>query len=280
MRFAAALVAAGLSMACATSSRFAIREADAAADTSCPASNVRGTDRAILCGRVVNEHTGHGLPGGDVRFVRGDGRSMLGAIERDGTFGINVPGGHGTLTIEWSCRTAVKLVDTLTVPPGRGLVRTFSVPVAPADTMCRREWDDRTDRSRASIARWITRGPCFAIAVEPWDPPLDPGYVPPHWVRLDSLPQAQNAPGSIQPLHHTAGARWPSTGWGPLQGDSLQLYLNKDFTGVLLTLGLSADSLAGQGHWTDDIIETDSLGFLKMEGRPKGTVSARRIPCP
>lgn len=270
--------ASALSGSSATSVRVAPLIPEAKTDAACPALNVRKTSRAILCARVIDGRTGVGVPGGDVEFVRKDGASMAGTIERDGTFGINVPGGHGTLTIHWSCRRSVRLVDTLTVPAGRGIERTFRVAISPADTLCRRESEDQTDPSPAAVARWMSRGPCFAISLAPWKPRLGAGATPPRWVRLDSAHQAGGRTNSIQPLHHP-GTGWRFAGWQPLRGDSIGLFWNKEFTRVALTLGVHADSLAGRGMWTNDIIVTDSLGFLDRTLYPNGAASARRVPC-
>lgn len=251
------------------------------ADTSCRASNVRNTDRAILCARVIDRRTGVGVPGGDVEFVRKDGASMAGQIERDGTFSINVPGGRGILTIAWSCRRSVRLVDTLTVPAGKGMSRTFRVAMAPADTLCRRESEDLSDTSHAAVARWVSRGPCFALTLRDWKPALHAQERPPRWVRLDSVHPGARRTGSAQPLYdeHSGREIWRATGWSPLQGDSIQLYWSKDFDGVSLTLGVQGDSLAGHGIWTHDMIITDSLGFLDRRVYPNGAASARRVPC-
>jgi hypothetical protein len=216
-----------------------------------------------------------------VEFVRkGDGESMAGTIERDGSFSINVPAGFGTLTIDWSCRRSVHLVETLTLPEGRGIDRTYKVAVTPADTLCRRESEDLSDTSRAAVARWISRGPCFAVAVQPWRPRLIARVMPPAWVRLDSV-QPAGAQGSDRPLHYEPrpGSSWRYGGWRPLQGDSIQFYWNEDFMGISLTLGPSADSLAGRGMLTDDIVITDSLGFLDRNRYPNGPASAHRVPC-
>lgn len=249
--------------------------------TGCQASNVRNTDRAILCARVIDGRTGVGVPGGDVEFVREDGGSMAGMIDRDGTFSINVPGGRGTLRIDWSCRRSVRLVDTLTIPAGQGMERTFRVAVTPADTLCRRESRDLSDTSRAAVARWVSRGPCFALALGPWKPTISAEHMPPAWVRLDSAHQPSSQPASIQPLHHEPSNRtnWRSAGWRPLQGDSIELLWSKDFDGVRLTLGVQGDSLAGRGIWTSDMIFTDSLGFLDRTIYPNGPASARPVPC-
>jgi hypothetical protein len=255
--------------------------AEVPADTTCPASNVRNTGRAILCARVVDRSTGAGVPGGHVQFVRHDGASMAGTIERDGTFSINVPGGRGKLTIWWSCRPSVRRVETLMVPAGQGIWRTFRVAMAPADTLCRRESEDRTDPGDAAVPRWISRGPCFAISLGPWTPALRAGDIPPRRVRLDSARQAGGEVRSSQPLHDVdpTGPRWRSEGWRPLQGDSIELFWSRDFSGVALTLGVRGDSLVGRGMWTDDIIVTDSLGFLDRKRYPNGAASARQVPC-
>lgn len=281
--FAAVLLAV-ISLSCGYGNpgRVEPPSSQAPADTSCLAPNVRNTGRAILCARVIDRRTGAGVPGGDVQFVRNDGGSMAGTIERDGTFSINVPGGQGRLTIAWSCRRSVRLVDTLTVPAGQGMYRTFRVDVTPADTLCRRESEDLSDTSRAAVRRWVSRGPCLALALRPWRPALHSQDTPPRWVRLDTTSQAAGAPGSTQPLHYQpySGASWRSADWTPLQGDSIQLSWGKDFSGVFLTLGVQGDSLAGRGMWVGDIIITDSLGFLDRKVYPNGAASARRVPCP
>lgn len=270
-----------LSCGLGTPGRVEPASSETLAQTGCPASNVRNTDRAILCARVIDRRTGVGVPGGDVEFVRKGGGSMAGEIEPDGTFGINVPGGRGTLTIHWSCRRSVRLVKTLTIPAGQGMERTFRVAITPADTLCRRESRDLSDTSHAAVARWVSRGPCFSLALGPWKPALRTGNMPPRWVRLDSAPRPSSEPGSIQPLHYerSSGVSWRSAGWKPLQGDSIELFWSKDFEGVNLTLGVQGDSLAGRGIWTSDMIFTDSLGFLDRTIYPNGAASARRVPC-
>ena len=253
---------------------------EAPADTGCPAANVRNTGRAILCARVIDGRTGVGVPGGSVDFERNGGGSMHGAIRRDGRFSINVPGGHGILTISWSCRRSVRWEDTLTVPAGQGISRTFEVAVTPADTLCRREFEDRSDTSHAAVARWISRGLCFAIALGQWNPPLRGANLP-RQVRLDSAQSPRRAAHASQPLRYEPpdGSRWRRAGWRPLQGDSIEIYWGGDFVGIGLALGVQADSLAGRGMWTDDIVITDSLGFLDRARYPNGPASARRVSC-
>lgn len=275
------LTTIALSGSCVTPRRFEPATSDTPADTACPAANVRNTERAVLCARVIDARTGVGVPGGDVTFVRKGGGSMSGPIYRDGTFSLNVPGGHGTLTIAWSCRRSVRLVDTLTIPAGRGVWRTFRVDVAPADTLCRRKREDRSDPSPGAVVRWMNRGPCFAISLGRWRPTLDASAVPPRRVQLDTAHQARGAAGSSHPLHHepSSGAEWRFAGWRPLQGDSITLFWGTGFSGVELTLGVEGDSLAGRGIWTDDIIITDARGFRDTRGYPKGAAAARQVPC-
>jgi hypothetical protein len=281
-RFGGVLLAVTtLSCGLGTPGRVEPANSEALSQTDCPASHVRNTDRALLCARVIDRRTGVGVPGGDVEFVRKDGESMAGTIEPDGTFSINVPGGRGMLTINWSCRRSVRLVNALTVPAGQGMERTFRVAITPADTLCRRESQDLSDTSHAAVARWVSRGPCFALALGQWKPTISAEHMPPPWVRLDSAPQPSSKPGSVQPLHYERSGRasWRSAGWRPLQGDSIELLWSKDFDGVSLTLGVQGDSLAGRGIWTSDMIFTDSLGFLDRTIYPDGAASARRVPC-
>src|SRR5688500_16672229 len=99
----------------------------ASSDRDCRSWNVRNTDRAILCGRIVDSVSGRGIGGGNARFVRTDSVEMNGMIETDGRFSMNAAGGFGTLTLRWSCRSSRVLVDTITLTPGTGLARTFLV---------------------------------------------------------------------------------------------------------------------------------------------------------
>jgi hypothetical protein len=279
---AAAIAAVALTGGCAPSSRIAPTGGESPADTACDASYLAGYDRSLLCGRVIDERTGAGVPGGDVEFVREDGRSMVGTVDEDGTFSINVPAGRGTLTIGWSCRASVRTVRKLTVLPARGVWRTFPVTVTPRDTLCRLETNDRTDTTAGAVARWMDRGPCLELAIGPWRPRLVASETPTGRVRLDSLAEHRPRAGSSQPLHFDppSGEQWRSSGWMPLRGDSIQLFWSKDFSGVTLTLGVSADSLAGRGIWISDVILTDADGFLDQSVYPNGAASARRIECP
>jgi hypothetical protein len=280
-RFGILVFATLIVSGCATPSRAQQSPPAQQVDRPCPAANVRNTSRAILCARVIDRRTGVGVPGGQVQFVRDDGASMAGTIQRDGTFSLNVPGGRGRLTIAWSCRASTRMVETLTIPAGQGTARTFTVSVVPSDTLCRRELQDRTDTTRAAITRWINRGPCLAISLGPWGRALGSNDAPPQQVRLDSLAQSRSRAGSSQPLHYDppSGTRWHFAGWRPMVGDSLNLYWSTGFTGVSLTLGVAADSLAGRGIWTHDVVITDSLGFRDTSGLPKGAASARRVQC-
>lgn len=258
-------------------------------DTGC-GRYVRHSGRSELCARVVDQRTGRGVGGGHVEFVRDDGASMAGLISPNGEFGLNVPGGHGTLTIAWSCRPAVRLVDTLTLPPTKGVERVFAVSVAPQDTRCRVADRDLTDLSRGAVERWLARGPCFAIALGEWRPAVDTMYAPARWVRLETLARARHerpqGPPRALPLRDRPprGRQWTMTGWRPLRGDSLELYWSSGFSAVSLTLGRprkdrSGVALAGHGIWTFDVVVTDSLGFRDLTGLPNGPVSARRVAC-
>lgn len=281
-----AVILAGGLLAGAASSRTGMRNpgalSDAAADTGCAASSVRDTGRAILCARVVDARTGVGVPGrGGVEFVRGDGESMSGPIHGDGTFRINVPAGRGKLTVDWSCRRSARLVAELTIPPGTGVERTFQVAVTPADTLCRRETRDRSEINPATVARWMHRGPCFALTLRERNPGREPPGTPSGWVRLDSV--RQNPTGGRASLalgyEHDTGDRRPWAGWTPMQGDSLELGWSTHFSGLSVTLGVRGDSLAGEWMVSSDVILTDSLGFLDRSVYPNGPASARAVPC-
>lgn len=252
----------------------------APADTGC-GRYVRNTGRAELCGRVVDGRTGVGVGGGDARFVRIDGREMNGPIGDDGRFNLNVDAGHGTLTLQWSCRAQKRLVDTLTLAAGRGTRQVFSVEADASDTLCRVA-TDRGDTSSAAVLRWRNHGPCLSITYGPWRPQLDERYLPASWVRLDLGDPRSSVASRVQPLmdRPPVAPGWRSRGWRPIQGDSLELYWSTGFSAVTLTLGHRADSLVGHALWTFDVVIIDSLGFEDLSSLPRAQVSARSVACP
>jgi hypothetical protein len=256
----------------------------AAPDTSCWNPHIRNTGRALLCGRVVDSVSGQGvgggLNGGSARFVRVDGVEMNGPIRADGSFSLNVAGGHGTLTLRWSCRGARVIADTITLAPGTGQWREFRVAADAADTLCRVR-EERTPSSAESGSRWLSYGPCLRISYGAWEPTLGPEYPVSRWLRLESAPDRQARPGSIQPFQDSlgVGTRWRMRGWRAIRGDSLEFAWSTGFAAVTITLGVSGDSLVGSGLWTFDVINTDSLGFIDTSGLPRARVTAHPAPC-
>ena len=151
-----------------------------------------------------------------------------------------------------------------------------------ADTLCRVKPPDRTDASGTGFARWMGRGPCFAIVLGKWQADLGTEYVPPPRVRLDSAQESPTrAVPRTQPLRFDSpvGSAWRFGGWSPMRGDSLQLSWSTGFSALTLSLGIAGDSLAGRGIWTYDVLVTDSLGFEDTSGLPQGPAFAHRVAC-
>jgi hypothetical protein len=252
-------------------------------DSSCRSSHVRNTGRALLCGQVVDSASGRGvgggLFGGNARFVRVDGREMNGPIGPDGRFSLNVAGGHGTLTLNWSCRPERVFTDTLTLAPGTGTAREFAVAADAADTLCRVSIaENRADLSPSVLDRWLHSGSCWSVRYEPWLPELGIEYPVSTWIQLaapDSGARGQTFRDSLD-----VRAPWRMRRWQPIRGDSIEISWSTGFSAVTLTLGAFGDSLSGSGLWTFDVIRTDSLGFVDNSGLPRANVSARRTACP
>lgn len=254
-----------------------------APDITCRSDHVRNTGRALLCGQVIDRTTGlgvgGGLLGGNARFVRDDGVEMNGPVDSDGSFSLNVAGGRGTLTVDWSCRRGRQLTDTLTLPPGTGTALKFLVSAEASDTLCRVSTrESRADPSRDARDRWLRAGGCWSIRYQPWHPDIGPEYPVSTWIQLTS-PDA-GADGRQFRDSLDSRAPWRARLWQPLRGDSLEIVWSTGFAAVTLTLGASGDSLSGIGLWTFDVIRTDSLGFIDNSGLPTAAVSARQTACP
>ena len=252
-------------------------------DSSCRSGHVRSTGRALLCGQVVDRATGRGvggsLSGGNARFVRTDGSEMNGPIGPDGSFSLNVAGGHGALTLDWSCRRSRALSDTVTLAPGTGTALEYRVTADASDTLCRvSAGENRTDLRPDARTRWLHAGRCWDLRYGLWHPDLGAEYPVATWIQL----AASVTDASEQSFRDSLAmdAPWRMRSWQPLRGDSLELVWSTGFTALTLTLGGSGDTLSGTGLWTYDVIRTDSLGFVDDSWLPRAVVSARRTACP